>query len=345
MSSIHRHESLVSIAARELGALACVWLAAAVVFAHAPIAHAQESADSYDGLISEAVSEYDDGMWKEAHILFKRAHALKPSARTWYGIGISAFQAQRYVEAVEALSSALADTRKPLGSTQKRDAQSVLAKAQRFIGRVVLRVQPSEAAVVVDGAPIAASVLASREGVAVDPGTHEIVISASGYETVVRRLSVDGGDSALVELQLETKASSQSTAAAPVPGLPNAAEPEAASPEPRAEESVDSGSSRTLLWMGLIASSAVTIGGGVLLGMGLADAAAVEDAPVGTRWDEIESAHDRAGPLQTAGVIMLAAGGAGLALSTLLLLEGGSEETLAVQAVLTPNGVLLRGRL
>ena len=109
-----------------------------VCLARAERAAAQDSAESYDAIIAEAVSEYDEGMWQEARILFKRAHALKPSARTWYGIGISAFQAQHYVEASEALESALSDTRKPLTpsdeeiSANPRSSSSKVRAARRL---------------------------------------------------------------------------------------------------------------------------------------------------------------------------------------------------------------------
>src|SRR5690242_19589387 len=45
----------------------------------------------YAEAIQEAVGHYSAGRWRQAQKAFARAHALQPSARTYRGLGLSAF--------------------------------------------------------------------------------------------------------------------------------------------------------------------------------------------------------------------------------------------------------------
>ena len=93
-------------------------------------------------LIGDAVAEYDAGHYQEARALFRQAHEKQPTARTLRGIGMCSFELRDYVEASRNLSASLRETRRPLTSEQKRHADALLARANTFIGRFTVKVQP-----------------------------------------------------------------------------------------------------------------------------------------------------------------------------------------------------------
>ena len=83
----------------------------------------------------DALGEYDAGRYEEAAALFERAHAKSPSARTHRGLGLSYFGARKYVLAVEHLTAARTDTRRPLTKAQLSEVENFLKQADRFVAR------------------------------------------------------------------------------------------------------------------------------------------------------------------------------------------------------------------
>jgi PEGA domain len=162
-------------------------------------ASAQAPVASYDDTIRRAVVEFDAAHWEEARALFKRAHELNPSARTWRGMGITAFELRRYVDAVAELEAALADPRKPLTEQQRAEVQVLLQRAREFVSVYRIRVRPGSAEVRVDGQP--ASV---RDGqVFLDPGHHILTVRAPGYAERRAELSVDAGEHEELSVELD----------------------------------------------------------------------------------------------------------------------------------------------
>ncbi len=155
----------------------------------------------YDTLINAAVTEYRDGNWVEARSLFERAHELSPSARTFRGIGLAAFGGKDYVTALGALSAALSDERKALTEDQRKSVSDLLLRAETFVAKYTLKLTPSDAKVRVD----------SREPVIVDgaivlnPGSHELVVTAEGYEPVMRKLDVTPRDDRELNMTLRSE--------------------------------------------------------------------------------------------------------------------------------------------
>src|SRR5262249_43441282 len=85
---------------------------AAAPRAPGPRLRADEGTDergAVQGLIADAVAEYDAGHFEEARALFRRAQAEAPSARTLRGIGMASFELRDYVEADRALAAALGE--------------------------------------------------------------------------------------------------------------------------------------------------------------------------------------------------------------------------------------------
>ena len=83
----------------------------------------------YREIIEQAVAETERENWNEANALFRRAHQLRPSARTLRGLGMVAFNRKEYVDAVMNLSAALEDSRRPLTDQQREQATGLLEQA------------------------------------------------------------------------------------------------------------------------------------------------------------------------------------------------------------------------
>jgi hypothetical protein len=183
--------------------------------------------NDYKALTSAAVEELSSGHFEEARALFARAHAITPSARTFWGMGVAAFEARQYVDAIQMLTQARDDPRKPLTAEQRKQTESLLERSQAFVVRVPIRVEPAAAKVSVDGREVARD----ESGVALlDAGTHQVVVSAEGHEDVVRVARWEAGDAPVFEVRLHTRG----TSAAPAPGSDAAHMPAPASPSPAA---------------------------------------------------------------------------------------------------------------
>ena len=149
-------------------------------------AQASDEADEYKRAIAGALQEYNVGNFAEAHALFERAHAVRPSARTWRGIGMTCFELRKYLRAREALQAALRDSRQPLTPAQRREAEQLLERTGAYIGTLHIQTTPASATVMLDGEPISGEQ-------SVELGDHELTLRAPGYLDLTRRISVEGG--------------------------------------------------------------------------------------------------------------------------------------------------------
>jgi tetratricopeptide (TPR) repeat protein len=159
-------------------------------------ASARQADGDYDGLIREALSEFNALNYAEARALFERAHALKPNARTLRGLGITAFELKRYVQALHDLEAALEETRNPLTEKQRRDVQDLIVKARRFVGKIKLELAPEGATVLLDGRASTSTALV------LDLGEHQLSVRAEGYREQELKLVIDGGEDTTQRVEL-----------------------------------------------------------------------------------------------------------------------------------------------
>jgi hypothetical protein len=201
------------------------WLVVALAaagLARAGRARADDGADEHgatQGLIADAVAEYDAGRFEEARALFRRAQAETPSARTLRGIGMASFELRDYVEATRALAAALSEQRHALTPDQHQHVATLLARAETFVGRFTLKLAPPDASLMVDGKPV----LREPDGtVLLSFGRHLAVASCPGCAPVERTIDVLGGERQVVEIALATPSQSKGPAppVGPVGGGP-----------------------------------------------------------------------------------------------------------------------------
>lgn len=155
---------------------------------------------AYDRLVAEAVAEHSVEHWAEARALFLRAHRLEPSARTLRALGMTAFELREYPDAVRELEAALSATRHPLSGAQRKQVQGLLERANTFVGRYRLELEPPHARVEVSGMELKRE----RDGtVLLGLGRHLLSVQAIGYRDAQRTVVVDGSDGETIHFALE----------------------------------------------------------------------------------------------------------------------------------------------
>jgi tetratricopeptide (TPR) repeat protein len=286
----------------------------------------------YHEAITRALDEYNLGHWTEAKVFFREAHARKPSARTLRGIGLACYESRNYVEAIDYLGQALANSVQPLTPEMRNAALKLIEQSRQFVMRAEIELVPESAELFVDGKPVQ---LAADGSMLLDPGEHEISAIAPGYETAQRRVNTEGGSARQLHFVLKPRGARQQPLAAP-------------RSEVRSElalnrvDSAASDSESVLPWLAIGGSVAVAATGGVLLGLGLSDKAAVEGTRDGASWESKKGANDRSVPLQMAGGVALGVGLAGLAASLAWQLWPSDERAVSLQVV--PGAATLRTR-
>jgi hypothetical protein len=163
------------------------------------LATAEESAATVDDgespayrkTIKDGVTEYEAHRFEEARSLFRRAHQLSPSARTFRGMGMAAFELRDYVSAMRNLSGALRETRKPLSEEQRKHAQELMERSSLFVDVYTIKVTPRNARVIVDGH---APELEPDGSLLFAFGHHSIEISAPGMELQTMVIDARGGE-------------------------------------------------------------------------------------------------------------------------------------------------------
>jgi tetratricopeptide (TPR) repeat protein len=147
----------------------------------------------YQSAIDEALYEYERSDWEEAAALFRRAHELIPSARTLRGLGLSAYEARRYRDAIRFLTESLSDSRRPLTAKQREEIVATLDRAKLFVGYLKLRIEPSTApATLTINGQVAQP---DPDGVLItDAGWLDVEVRAEAYEPFVRRIRILAGE-------------------------------------------------------------------------------------------------------------------------------------------------------
>lgn len=187
------------------------------------VSESQVSSADYKMAIQHAVAEYEAGNYPEARAWFTRAHELEPSARTLFGLALTAFELRNYKTCVEYLEAALGSDVKPLSKVKRSEAEGLLARARAMIARVDLELSPSASRVLVDGVPVE---LSQGQALVLEVGDHVVEVQAPGYLPERRALSILGertsGSSFACAEPLTPTAPRPNKARSPRTGMPRA---------------------------------------------------------------------------------------------------------------------------
>jgi len=316
--------------------------------AQAPSTQAAEATATpgYSEAIGEAIGHYSAGRWQQAQEAFARAHALQPSARTYRGLGLSAFYLDEFAAAREAFEQALADTRKPLPDEQRRELAELMQACARETGRVELRVAPPSARVELDG------VGTERRVLFLDRGRHVLAVSAEGHVSERTTLTIAGGEERSLELALATLEHPAPVPAAIEPATPTEPVAESTGAYSSHTASADSSKAGGGLMFTWIAAAAVPVFAGVATAVwltGKAEHKRIEDQCVLDGCNGPEATHrfnnSSLGAHETWTNVSLAASGVALvAASVLFVIESRVLSGSEVELSATGSGAALHAR-
>ena len=167
-----------------------------VVFQPLAAADAGFDEDEYRRVVTEALGEFDANDYHEAFALFRRAHALRPSARTLRGLSMTAFELRHYVECIGFGRESLVSDVVPLTDEQRAALENLIRRAERYTARIVVQASPEIADVTVNGTP------AESHELVLDIGEYVVSINAPGYAPVTRTITVQGGENETMVVEL-----------------------------------------------------------------------------------------------------------------------------------------------
>lgn len=264
-----------------IGAALMLLFGAAGVFAQEP--RPSDAEEQFQSVIRNALRHYELRHWTEAGAFFLQAHSLRPSARTLRGLGLTAYELQKYARSIDYLEQARAS-----------------------VGRARVELEPRSATLRVDMQPTSVP----ADGIVLlDPGQQELVAEASGFDVATRRVEVESGQEIAVNLKLNPLAGaavrSPTSVSASLRPPDRTVTPESREP---------GGLRAALPWATVALSAAIAVTGGVLVGIAASDQSRIEHATEGTRWSEsLDTANQRAPVFSTVGYAMLGIGLAGAA--------------------------------
>lgn len=207
------------------------WLAwsPSTIEAQAARKGADKSPPGYREAVDTALQEVTLGNYEEAREQFARAHALFPNARTLRGLGIAEFELRHYVVSAEYLAQSLTSGTKPLEPNLRRETEELLARARAYIGELTVEAAPASAELLIDGVRRVADL---GSPVLLDVGQHLLEFHADGHATERREVTMRGGQTVKLSVQLAPlTAGATTTAADEAPSAPGSQPAEA----PRSE--------------------------------------------------------------------------------------------------------------
>jgi len=161
----------------------------------------------YQTVIKQAVEEYGARNFAEARAAFLRAHELYPNARTLRGIGMAEFELKNYGDCILRLEQALASRVKPLDGELRAQTETSLARARSYVGRFELELRPQVrgARIAIDGVQLK---LVAGQALILTVGEHTLRAQAPGYDDEQRALSVKGGETQRLVIELRSTVTS-----------------------------------------------------------------------------------------------------------------------------------------
>ena len=174
-------------------------------------------------LFKRGVDAYDHGVYYEALTAFQEAYQLRPHPSVRVNIANCYDKLDRPAEAIQHFEQFLGS-----GSgtpQQQQEVMRALDQLRKRVGRLVLRVAPAGARILIDNdheyrAPVA-------EGVFLKPGRHQVNITLDAHETAIRAVDIHAEGTTELAVNLAP------LDLAPIPPVPVPASPDP-SPQPMA---------------------------------------------------------------------------------------------------------------
>lgn len=159
-------------------------------------------ARSYDELVHAAIASQEGGDFTQAYALFESAHRRYPNARTLRAMGVAAFQAGHFVDAVTHLEASLSHPEKPLDSVLRAAVSDLLQRARAQLASYRISAEPDTALLSIDGDAWRAP---PQEPLLLLPGEHVLTLHAEGFEPQSLSLTATAGAAERIRISLAAK--------------------------------------------------------------------------------------------------------------------------------------------
>jgi hypothetical protein len=277
-----------------------------------------DTKEDYKHFIGEAVHEYDAEHWQSAIELFQKAYNIRPNARALRGMGLAAYEDQRYAEAVKWLSQALDHPVLPLNASLRAEIKPVLERAREFVGYYKLHRNPENLTVEIDGQ----STSVEDGKLAMNVGERVFVAIAKGFEPLKQTLTVKPGDNGILGIKLEPLHISTLKPTKRATTLKSSADSDRAAKG-------QSSTNKVIGWVLVGTGTAMAIGGGVLFGIAIKNKYDIESAKT---WDKRDQSDlDNVPIFSGTGAALAGVGVVSLAVGLAMVATGGAnaEKTTA----------------
>ncbi len=304
-------------------------LIAAFLWATSLSVGAAAAGPSADALIEQGLALRREGKPEQALELFRQAHAIAPSPRTFGQMGLVETSLKRWVDAEDHLSLSLANPDDRWVAKNRPFLDEALRSCKRHVGELVVT-GPAGAEVFVAGQSV--GTLPAVPALRLAEGTVTVSASAPGSKPFERTLTIHPGSRSTLVIALApaiatpvAAPAAPAPAAAPVPAAPAPAPLLATEPPTHSESSPSSWHT----WAGV----SLAVAGAAGLGWGIYWIA-IDGNPIG------QNQRYHTG---TYGMIITGVGTAAIAGGAVLLFAGHHSTDATVSLGLTPTSVALRG--
>ncbi|MDX2087885.1 MAG: PEGA domain-containing protein [Kofleriaceae bacterium] len=172
------------------------WLAAFLLFAGGAA-----FADDVDALIKQGVALMAKRDYVAAMDVFRRAHEIAPSPRTFAQIGFVHMAMARWVEAEDQLLQAIAEREDKWARRNRAVLEDSLRKVRDHLGYLEVAGQPAGAEVRVDGELV--GLLPLRRPLRMAVGDPAVIVTAPGHEKFQGTTHVTAGETARMRIDLK----------------------------------------------------------------------------------------------------------------------------------------------
>lgn len=171
-------------------------------------AHAEDATDAARAHYDRGYRLASEGVFEAAIAEFERAYTLSPNYSVLFNLAQAYGAAGRAVKAAHTLERYLELGGANVDLEQRRRVAELIAAYRRRIGKLGLEVRPAGAEVTIDGQRLADAPAAGTTEL--EAGTHGLVVTAEGFLTFARSVTITSGETTHVEVALSPRTGASS---------------------------------------------------------------------------------------------------------------------------------------
>jgi hypothetical protein len=212
-----------------------------------------------------ALELHDEGNLDAARTELRRAYETAPNYKVLFNLAQVEFELLDYPGALATFEKYLTEGGDRIPKERRAQVQSDIEKLRGRLGSIEIAVNVAGARVTVDDVSVGTTPL--LHPVLVGAGRRRITVSRAGFATEIRVVDVAGGDHSATSFELADAAHLEAASPGTSPVAPEATAPAAAPPEaPPPPPGTDT---RSVPWVGWVATALLAGGAGIAGGLAL----------------------------------------------------------------------------